>query len=901
MPPEGSLSIEYADGRREQVALDRARLRVGRSKDNEVVIQDEDASRQHAEILRDETGIQILDLGSANGTNVDGVRLLPGYPQALADGSVVQIGSVRMVLRLGETERPTVVRAAAPQADRLLTNLLATPIEPPAPPAQAPPPQQPPQPPVRAIGQLQLEIQPAEHELSAGDAVLLVASVTNRATVVDQIDIVVEGLPPEWVTITPPSHNLLPNSQGDSQITIQVPRRPSSAAGPKAFRVTARSKQRPVDRVGQPAKLNILPYAQFKFELLDPRVRTAWTQGIYTLQISNEGNREQEFAFVGRNDENAFRFRVEPEPFVVAPGEVRQARLRATLRLLRWIGEPKTYTFDVRAAAVDTSEPPQLAAGRLIQRPPLPRWLLLALLALLLLTLLCCAGYLALAYAPRVIARIFPTPTPTLLPLPLPGVSPEPTSDSGFPFPPFFPDDDTGTAAPGAAGTSPPEQPAQVVPDVAGTVAALQAQFNTAVAAQNATFAQTAEALRNASAEERAEFARQVVQIQTQQALVFGQTAAAIIGNAQQTQQAAAGTMSALSQAAAAEASARALANAQLTAQAATAIAQGTSAADIARTATALAGIDQTATAGAQTQAALNQTATAQVAGNSQTQTTQAERFVQTQTAQSIHATQTALAIPTPTPTATPTPSPSPTITPTPTPTPLAHRVLDFNAVSGARQPLNGREFAVSHDVILCFYEPEEATPTITATIAVTDIIEEGGGSPILVPRSIEAGGIEIAQAGEFADCGIDDENDIDPERFGDLESRQPVLYPSGAEGSPAAALTADQGSNEFLPFSIGVVDFQRPVRDVVITAWAPMNPSTNYFYRLSAFDANNALIARYDTDPLQVPALQQLPIRNSQRPIRRVVVDTLNNRDGVLDDDQPVFITSIAFNYSAP
>lgn len=65
---------------------------IGRTSDNQVQIDELEVSRRHAEILREEDGFRLRDLGSQNGTFVNGD---PVKECILSDGDRIQIGTAR--------------------------------------------------------------------------------------------------------------------------------------------------------------------------------------------------------------------------------------------------------------------------------------------------------------------------------------------------------------------------------------------------------------------------------------------------------------------------------------------------------------------------------------------------------------------------------------------------------------------------------------------------------------------------------------------------------------------------------------------------------------------------------------------------------------------------------------
>jgi hypothetical protein len=83
------------DGRR--VALGANPLVIGRLPECDVVLNDSNVSRRHAELRRSGDGVFLTDLGSTNGTRVNGT---PVREQILASGDEVSVGSTKLIFEM---------------------------------------------------------------------------------------------------------------------------------------------------------------------------------------------------------------------------------------------------------------------------------------------------------------------------------------------------------------------------------------------------------------------------------------------------------------------------------------------------------------------------------------------------------------------------------------------------------------------------------------------------------------------------------------------------------------------------------------------------------------------------------------------------------------------------------
>jgi transcriptional regulator of acetoin/glycerol metabolism len=71
-------------------------LRIGKASDNDLVLSDDTVSRHHCELTRSSDGVRVRDLGSTNGTKVQGARVTEAL---VSPGSVLKVGEVEIALR----------------------------------------------------------------------------------------------------------------------------------------------------------------------------------------------------------------------------------------------------------------------------------------------------------------------------------------------------------------------------------------------------------------------------------------------------------------------------------------------------------------------------------------------------------------------------------------------------------------------------------------------------------------------------------------------------------------------------------------------------------------------------------------------------------------------------------
>lgn len=88
-------------GQSRPLHLDQDLVTFGRSKENTVPLNDRKVSRKHAKIERAGAVFKITDLGSGNGTKVNGLRI---DVQELALEDQIKIGDAELVVKALEAE-----------------------------------------------------------------------------------------------------------------------------------------------------------------------------------------------------------------------------------------------------------------------------------------------------------------------------------------------------------------------------------------------------------------------------------------------------------------------------------------------------------------------------------------------------------------------------------------------------------------------------------------------------------------------------------------------------------------------------------------------------------------------------------------------------------------------------
>src|SRR5438105_4853142 len=110
------LTIADGKGRGQKFQFDATDVTIGRGAENAVVLNEAGVSRLHARIQRQGAQWMLLDNGSANGTELNGMTI--GKPSPLRSGDKIGVGNILFEFAVQGDAQETRVTAAPQKRDQ---------------------------------------------------------------------------------------------------------------------------------------------------------------------------------------------------------------------------------------------------------------------------------------------------------------------------------------------------------------------------------------------------------------------------------------------------------------------------------------------------------------------------------------------------------------------------------------------------------------------------------------------------------------------------------------------------------------------------------------------------------------------------------------------------------------
>ena len=386
-------------------------LFIGNSYNSDILLPGKGVGERHAYIKCTSLGWQVVDLDSHNGTFLDGVRLLPKVSEFWENSRTIMIGPY--TLSRHEANDPVVTGMTWDALGEDMDESLAT---------------------ADALagsysdGLLGITLLPPQLEVEPGTQGVVQISLTNQSIRLEHFQLQVEGLVPEWVTLSENDVQLMPGAVGHVLLTITPPAESSVSAGPYSYTLVATPVIEPEAVKRLTGHLRVKSFERL---LVDMHPERLHNKGVCQLIIENRGNVPAEVAINGRDPADEVCFLDEPELLTLPSGEVETVDLLVKPVKRSIVGTAQMYPFNVSVTSAAGSE--AIKGGQLDVQPYLPIWLLSVLGVLFIF--LCILGAFLFNYLDERSQRLAllnqPTATPTATPaVSLPVVTPLPPSAS---------------------------------------------------------------------------------------------------------------------------------------------------------------------------------------------------------------------------------------------------------------------------------------------------------------------------------------------------------------------------------------------------------------------------------------------------------------------------------------
>ena len=349
----GALRVRRPDGIELDYEIDLPSIILGRAEGSGVTIDDRSISRRHARLTVDTGMVLIEDLGSANGTFLNGRRLPPNVPSIVDNSESIRLGDVDV--RYIPAEEMAAIQSFANEE----------PLESTVP-----------------TQHIVVSLQATALTVEAGAAVTTQTLIQNRGRIVDELTLGVEHVPAHWVVISHPALRLLPGEEATVMLTFQPPRLPESQSGIYDFALTVKSTENELQEQAN-ASLTVLPYFDASVAIRPLRAKRD-----FKLSAENRGNQLVTLGLSGADDEEAYAYRFETPALVLQPGEAKTITLQVNRSHRKLFGTQQVVPFQVIASPSEAGQDRMLVPGQVFLKPPLERFKRPARLLAVLLILL---------------------------------------------------------------------------------------------------------------------------------------------------------------------------------------------------------------------------------------------------------------------------------------------------------------------------------------------------------------------------------------------------------------------------------------------------------------------------------------------------------------------------------
>ena len=209
--------------------------------------------------------------------------------------------------------------------------------------------------------------------------------IRNDGEIVEEYRLQVVGPSGSWTEVVPGIVSLYPGQDATASVEFRPPRSSEVPAGEFPYAVQVLPTEHPEDAVSPEGIFQLLPFHETAAELL-PRQSRGCFGARHRVAVDNYGNVPITVTLTGSDPGDLLHISMREPTLTIAAGTVEFPRVRVRARRTIWRGMPAVHSFTVAAKPADG--PPVVLDGTHLQEPVLPRWIVKAMVILVLFVLI---------------------------------------------------------------------------------------------------------------------------------------------------------------------------------------------------------------------------------------------------------------------------------------------------------------------------------------------------------------------------------------------------------------------------------------------------------------------------------------------------------------------------------
>lgn len=232
---------------------------------------------------------------------------------------------------------------------------------------------------VRSEDRLTVEVVPRRTAVTAGGTAGAEVVVRNVGTIVEHVNLVLDGAVAVWSTVDPPALRIMPGGSATGRLSLSPPRNSSTPAGAHALIVSARRADTQEVAGHADALVDVAPFDLVAARIVPQHV-TRWHRSQHRVELTNSGNAVADLALSATDPDDLLSFFRLPPAAQVPPGQPMALPLHVRARWRLVGGRPVDRPFTVVASSANGTS---VTAGAVMRQRAVIRLPLLGILALI--------------------------------------------------------------------------------------------------------------------------------------------------------------------------------------------------------------------------------------------------------------------------------------------------------------------------------------------------------------------------------------------------------------------------------------------------------------------------------------------------------------------------------------